>query len=131
MKQIQVKIVTHCSCSSIGSILQSYALSKTLSHCGYNNTLLLEKSNESSRKHHYQGLRGCIKIFFRKLFFNKISEARCKRQNFIDSNLQTEFFSNFEELHFNSYRNANEVYLAGSDQVWHPDLCNPLFFWIL
>ena len=41
-----VKIVTYCTCSSIGSVLQSFALKKALLSKGYDSQIFLERKKQ-------------------------------------------------------------------------------------
>ena len=128
MKQKQVKIVTYCSWSSLGSILQSFALSRTISSFGYRNIILHEEWNRTVGKHRPKGFREFLKFAYKSIWERKRKRAYCNRMQFIDANMKTEYFLHYNDLlHVNRER-ENDVYLVGSDQVWHPDLCNPLFF---
>lgn len=123
----KVRIITFCTWKSIGSILQSYALSKTLKSYGYENTVWLEHQNFNSRKNH-QSFKEYVKKIYRILKTKKVRIARQKRQDFILKNIQVEYFSNYETLKQKAHDNKDDVFLAGSDQIWHPDKCSPLFF---
>ena len=55
----RVRIITYCTCSSIGSILQSFALSKTLKESGYENTVWLEEWNRVLHRERLNTLKNC------------------------------------------------------------------------
>ena len=55
----EVKIITYCSCMSIGSVLQAFALSKTLKDSGYENEVWLEEWN---RDMHRDPPRSCREL---------------------------------------------------------------------
>ena len=128
LKVKKIRILTYCCWTSFGSILQSYALSKTLLNLGYNNTIWLENWNREIYKPAPKNAKDVLKYIYS--FFNnkKINNAHKKRQDFILNNLDVEYFPDDEAFVKKASENTDDIYLAGSDQIWNPDRCNPLFF---
>ncbi len=128
MKVKKIRILTYCCWTSFGSILQSYALSKTLLDLGYKNTIWLENWNREIYKPAPKNAKDILKYIYS--FFNnkKINNAHKKRQDFILNNLDVEYFPDDEAFVKKASENTDDIYLAGSDQIWNPDRCNPLFF---
>ncbi len=124
----RVYVVTFCTYKSIGSILQSYALTKTLKELGNESTVLIQEQKKSSKKKVGFSFKRLIKNAY-KIFLNKkTTVSRKKRLSFMSENINIERFQRYEELEKKAKENENDIYLAGSDQIWNPDLCNPAFF---
>jgi hypothetical protein len=113
---------------SIGSILQSYAISKVLSDLGYPNTIWLEEWNRTINRVRVHNFKGFLKLIYRIHQNKKFKLAHKKRLSFVYQHMDTRYFSNYEEFTEKSTESQDSIYLAGSDQIWNPDRCNPLFF---
>lgn len=123
----KVKIITYCHWKSIGSILQSYAISKTLKDCGYENEVWLEEWNRTLWSFP-RTLKELLKRLCRMLWSRKIKIAYQKRMSFISEHINVEYFPQYEAFRHRACKNQGDVYLAGSDQIWNPDRCSPLYF---
>ena len=124
----KVRIITFCTWTSIGSILQSYALMSTIKKCGYESTIWLEEWNRRIRQNTPRSFRALLKWIYKKLQMKKIRSAHQKRQDFIRTNMDVDYLPSYEAFEQKAMENVNDVYLAGSDQIWSPDRCDPLFF---
>ncbi len=124
----RIKIVTYCTWTSIGSILQSFALKKALSEIGYESVILLDRKDNAFGKIKIHSLKSLIKRVF-EIINNKSKKLSYKkRMDFINKNIDIVNFDNYEALKNEIYFESSDVYLAGSDQIWNPIQCNPLFF---
>jgi hypothetical protein len=123
-----VKILTYCTGSSIGSILQSYALTRTLENMGHESAVWLEAPIPKKRKSVSQFLRNTVRQLYRKPFKKRILSAYRKRTDFIKAHMTTEIFSDYSDLKQRALECQGDVFLSGSDQVWNPDKCSPTFF---
>lgn len=123
-----VRVITYCTWKSIGSILQAYALSSTLNSLGYDNELWLEEKNRSTEKHKFSRPKAVVKHCLELLVDKKIDIAYEKRCSFIDMKMKVTYFSHYDAFTSALGRNDSYVYLAGSDQIWNPDACNPICF---
>lgn len=121
MKKIIVS--TYCEWTSIGSMLQAFALNKILLNLGYDELLIKKKSirddnpiiylKNSSIKNVYSNLS----TFFNK---DKIMNSYQKNREFIKSNFKIYEYTNYNCL-CNDIPIA-DAYIAGSDQIWHPNI---------
>lgn len=124
----QIRILTYCTCTSIGSILQSYALTKALRDCGYESSVWLEAPTQSSQNKKCFSLKNLVKYVCRIPCKGKIQKAHQKRQSFISGEMKVEYLPDVKAFEEKAREHKDDVYLAGSDQIWNPDNCNPLFF---
>lgn len=124
----KVRIVTYCSWKSIGSILQSYAISHTLKKLGYENTLWLEEWNRSMFRETPRTFKTLLKKVAQTPLNKKIKASHKKRLNFISKHMNAEYFSHYDEFLQKAHQNQGDIYLAGSDQIWSPNVCDPIYF---
>ena len=120
-----VKIVTYCTSSSIGSVLQAFALKRVLLDMGCESKILLEYEKKSKRNN-LNPKQLCKDIF--KMMHKKIHAGIRKRRKFISEHIDTVYYKGYQSL--KEFSDCDEVncYLAGSDQIWNPLKCNPVFF---
>ncbi len=126
MKKIQV--VTYCTWTSIGSVLQSLGLKKALSEIGWQSTILMDKKENEFVKTKVHSLKSFAKRAFEIANHKKRSIVHHKRMSFISRYIDIEYFTTYHAFEQFSANNESEIFLAGSDQIWHPDHCNPVFF---
>lgn len=126
----EVAIVTYSTWTSYGSLLQSYALKWFLKEkFELNSEILLDNKNnnqyktKSNRINLKSFTRDCIEKIITR---NKKKQIYCKNIAFASDFLEYVEFSNYEEL--KNDLSTYKLYLAGSDQIFHPDLCKSLFF---
>ena len=121
-----IKIVTYCTCSSIGSVLQSFALKKVLLCMGYESKILMGHKNSKSRNV-FRPKQLCKNIF-KVVFGKKINAAIRKRNDFIAEHIDVVPFNDYQALTDMAWNDEAQYYLAGSDQIWNPLQCDPVFF---
>lgn len=124
----KVRILTYCTWTSIGSILQSYALTRTVKSCGYDATLWLEEQKITKKKPRPRSVKDCVKGMIKSLVSGQMNLAHQKRQDFIQHYIDVDYFPSYKAVAREAKENPEDIYLAGSDQIWHPDKCDPLFF---
>jgi hypothetical protein len=128
MMKKKVIVITYCACGSIGSILQAYALTKTLNECGNECTLWLEEWNRTVSQKKLRSAKDCAKWIYKKFYSGKFDSAYRKKLDFVAGYMDAEYFSDWEAFHQKALENRDNIFLTGSDQVWNLDLCRPLFF---
>ena len=124
----KINVITYCAWGSIGSILQSYALTKTLNDLGHENTLWLEEWNRIVFHKKPASLKDCIRWIYKRFYRGKIDSAYRKRMDFISKHMKAKYFSDWDMFHKKALDHKKDIYLAGSDQIWNFELCRPLFF---
>lgn len=122
--------ITYCEWSSYGSILQALGLQKTLEKIGVKNSIL-KQENIPSDKYITPNLKGktpkLIAVWLHsKLIKGKSAKRYSENIKFIDKNIEVEYGESYDRI-LESPPDA-DCFIAGSDQIWHPDLCRPLFF---
>jgi len=125
----QIGIITHYYKSkNYGGILQAYALSAKLIIMGY-----------SAKQICYSYVQGCkgslsIKFIFRhpKTVFRKIY-YKLNNKKFNTRNIKLDSFNNqiiphtdkiYTSKELNELNNSFDLFITGSDQVWHPNVIN-------
>lgn len=124
----KAKVVTYCTWTSIGSMLQSYALKIVLTKEECNSSIILKNSDNQFEKIKVHSFKSLIKRIFELLNGKKKNELYKKRMRFLEKYISVEGFENYSDIQSNSDNDDTDIYIAGSDQVWNPDNCNPLFF---
>ena len=124
----KVNIMTFCTCTSIGSILQAFGLKQALAKNGCDSTILLPANDSRFSTTRVHSLKSLLSRIFQKMIHKKRQEAFHKRRDFITQNLAIVCYENDNQLMQLAQQNGASCYLAGSDQVWHPDLCDKHFF---
>lgn len=119
-----------------GSILQAFALQSRLKEFGAE-PCVLQKKTARSRYGYYRKLSGILQLFMPKenysflkkcyllLDGSKYRKKYAKISEFVKKNLRT--FTVEDESSFQSKITDEDLFLAGSDQVWNT--CNPVSPW--
>lgn len=114
-----------------GSILQAYALQKTVEKFGYNCDVIKHHVTENKRKQikyrvKHKGILNTIKYYYvqgtSKLSAQKDKE-RNKRSITLDKFVNEKLKLCEKEYKNSDYKQCNgyDIYISGSDQVWNPD----------
>ena len=127
MKKAVISTYTHWN--SIGSILQSVGLQQALKKIDVEPRTIVFTSDEN-----VPAVKRCDLCFnasyiihiYRLLKRDKLENGRNKALEFIDKYINKKVFDNPECVHFND--GDADVYIAGSDQIWHPNLRRDDFF---
>lgn len=123
-------ISTYCVISSYGSILQSFALKRALEYLRISSKLISKKEDNDITQIKYYRKNSSLKYIIFNLL--KVKDQRDIFQRFVYNKIFIE--RNIDLLQYESYEQLNNesfdanIFLAGSDQIFHPALCNPVFF---
>ena len=124
---MKICISTCCLWSSFGSVLQSLGLKKTLKKLGCDSYIVtcikqkIKKPSINSVK-----VKSIISYFLDVCIFPKRKKSFKKCNDFIKDNIDIFYFDSIYDI---SCQNIEaDAFLSGSDQVWHPQSCNPVFF---
>lgn len=126
----KVNVVTYCDWRSYGSILQSLGLQQTLKKLGFTGSLILPEPVPQKRLRPQLPLRGGLRrriADVHKLLNHRALSRKYRGcHGFIQTHIPVRYCGSYECIQKNPPE--ADVYLAGSDQIWHPVLMDPLFF---
>ena len=121
-------VCTYCTWESLGSVLQSVGLKRTLSELDIKSVIPMERPMPVFLNKPVLG--GSVSRTVVRLHDRAISKKRktaFERANaFISCNLDVVYYPESKEIF--SGEELFDLYLAGSDQIWNPDILNPVFF---
>ena len=127
MKKVYVS--TYCHWTSFGSMLQSVGLQRALKKLDLDVKTIVysdEKSVPAIAKVPIRPNMRTVKSFLKHLNKNELEKGRKRCLQFMNDNIQQICISDRKKLH--SELPIADVYIAGSDQIWHPALCREDFF---
>ena len=124
----KVNIVTFCTWTSIGSILQAFGLKEALAKNDCGSTILLPADENLLSTTRVHSLKTLLSRIFQMMIHKKRQVVFRKRCDFISQNLDTVSYENDSQLTQLVQQYDTSCYLAGSDQIWHPDRCDKHFF---
>ena len=124
----EVRVVTYCTWRSLGSIMQTLGLKKALAELDAHSSVWLRDDNDQYRMARIRSVKGLLRRIYEYMIASKRKSAYRKRVNFIHANVDTEPYADYDELVGKAATDRADLFLAGSDQIWHPDLCDPVFF---
>lgn len=124
-----VHISTYCTSGSYGSILQALGLKLALKELGYDSCV--EQIGAAPRKmpiFHLQGngIKGKLALLLSYLMFPKLYRKYAGTQRFLAQNMDTKYYANLEQMR--QALREEQLFLAGSDQIWNPKIDAPQFF---
>lgn len=127
--------VTWISWNNFGSLLQAYALQKTVESLGYSN-IILDDSRIVKKMSKRASFKQKIKKYFHCtkeiIFGSKVSYFNEQYQQV------EKLFDNFRNSYLNIDRDWSEAdigirykeYICGSDQIWAPSKSNSMFYFL-
>lgn len=124
----KVNVLTFCTWTSIGSILQAFGLKKALYANGCESKLLLSADENVFRENRVNSLKSLVSRVFHTVIRRDRQKAYCKRCDFITRNLDVVTYDHYDDLSRIVSETPDAYYLVGSDQIWHPDCCYKHFF---
>lgn len=124
----KVMVVSYCTWTSLGSILQAMGLKQALLSLGYKSEIILDHKFKQYSNNRITNVKSLVAFVYRLIHQKDIKESYRKRNDFINNHMDTLYFGNYDELSNEPFLDSSCVYLAGSDQIWNPDQCNPVFF---
>lgn len=126
----KVCISTYCEPSSYGSVLQAIGLKKTLREIGFESFVVRDIPAPSTSKIFSFVVSANPKILLKQVLNLAINKKKTigytRSINYINDNVDVLYYNNYDVLCKNLPK--ADCYLAGSDQIWHPDLCKSAFF---
>ena len=111
------KIVTFCTWTSIGSVLQSYGLKNALLDLGCDSSIMLQKGENNFDTCRIRSIKSFIKRCFQLVINKKIKSAFDKRTVFINNNLDVEYYDSRESFSSLAKIGGVNLVIAGSDQI--------------
>ncbi len=128
MKNIVVS--TYCDWNNYGSIMQSIGLKKALSSLGFNSKIVIDHPAPPSQYIPSLKISGNMVLNMRN-FYAYIKKDLIGRKykesvKFINDNVDILYYNNYETLKNNPPK--ADFFIAGSDQIWRPSSCHPVFF---
>lgn len=123
----KVIVSTYCVWTSHGSIQQTTGLQTVLEQLGAEASVIVYSSDKEKKAvRHIKSLAGIIQTIFLLRNSRALEEAKEKGLRFIRENLRTLEISEGEIIADTAP--AADIYIAGSDQIWHPAVCRSDFF---
>lgn len=123
-------VVTYCEWSSYGSVMQSLGLKNALNLIGCQSYIVKDRVAPLTKTRIHFTLGRNPKRIVVNLYNSLIKKKTEKRYEnsvkFIQENVDVIYYNDYQALLKNPP--IADYYIAGSDQIFHPDLCKPLFF---
>lgn len=125
-----VIVSTYCDWNNYGSIMQSLGLKTALSSIGFNSKIVIDHPAPPAQ--YIPSLKisknivSCMRNFYA---YTKKDLISCKYRDsnkFINDNIDILYYNNYETL--KSSPPKADYFIAGSDQIWRPSSCHPVFF---
>ena len=124
----KIKIVTYCTWTSIGSVLQALGMKKALEELNFKSEIWLNSRNNDFTKTRVHSVKSFVKRCYDILIYKKRKRAHQKRIGFINENIDIEYYNDYNDLEIKAQNDDSEIVLAGSDQIWSPLKDDPVFF---
>lgn len=124
----KIKIVTYCTWTSIGSVLQSLGLKKALEGLDFKSEIWLNSKNNNYEKIKVHSVKSFIKRCYEIIIYGKRKKAHQNRIRFINENIDIEYYNDYKDLEIMAQNDDFDIVLAGSDQIWSPLKDDPIFF---
>lgn len=125
----KVCVSTYCEWSSYGSVLQAIGLQKELEGLGYDAFVVRDKPSPGIFIQKYFSLKN-VKGIIKNIYATALKKKAKKRYygcvDFINNNVKAIYYDSYTSMKNNPPK--ADYYISGSDQVWHPQLCNQAFF---
>ena len=123
-------VATYCEWGSYGSVMQAIGLKKALNSIGCQSFIVKDRPAPLTNIKTPFKLGKHPRQIFVNMYNNmlrKKTDLRYQRSlSFINKNVDIVYYNNYDALQKKPPK--ADIYIAGSDQIWHPDLCKPLFF---
>ena len=119
----KIGIITFHASHNYGSVLQAFALSKTLKNEGFDAKIINYRSQQQKdcypiyRK--YSGLKGFLRNVYQRLISKKLKRRYNGFEDFINNTLPvTEEINDKDSI--KKFSSTFDYYVCGSDQIWNP-----------
>lgn len=124
----ELNVLTFCTWTSIGSILQAFGLKKALEGNGCESRLLIASDENLFHVGRVTSIKSLVSCTFQLMIQRDRQRAYKKRCDFIARYLDVATYARYEDLSGMMLNDSDSCYLVGSDQVWQPDRCYRHFF---
>ena len=128
MKKICVS--TYCDWNNYGSMMQTIGLKTMLTELGYKSIVVQDKPAPASKLqfslHICKNPMATIKNIYSYTKRKKIAAKYENTLNFMRDNIDISYYNDYDVLKNNPP--YADFYIAGSDQIWRPQSCHPVFF---
>ena len=118
-----IATITFHASHNYGSVLQAYALAKTIENEGYNVKIINYRSQQQKDCYtlytKYRGVKGTLRNIYQRLISGKLKRRYKGFEEFINHTLPVTQEVNDEEG-MKKYATAFDCYVCGSDQIWNP-----------
>ena len=126
----KVCISTYCEWSSYGSVLQTIGLKCALNSLNAESFVVKDSPAPMVSKTFHFKFSKNLKKLIKNVLNIKIRKQKelCYKKciEFINHHIDIKYYNDFETL--KKQPPKADYYIAGSDQIWHPALCKPMFF---
>lgn len=122
-------VSTYCRVNSYGSILQALGLKNALWDIGYSSKVVQlmpdppEKYKISCKRFTPKNLAA---LFSKCLLYSKLNRKHVQTLQFIRETIDTTYYSDYSSM--KDALKLERYFIAGSDQIWHPQKMAPEFF---
>lgn len=116
----KIGVITYCEWNSYGSVCQAYGLKKALEQLDCRETIHKTFRMESPlRKRVKKTPKSIVKYLVSLAHLRGLNRIYKNNNAFIEENFSICYYNGYED--FKASIPEEDVYLAGSDQVWNPD----------
>jgi hypothetical protein len=126
----KVCVATYCEWSSYGSVMQSLGLKNALESIGCQSYVVKDRVAPLTKikmpVRIGKNPKSIIVNSYNSLIRKKTEKRYENSVKFIKNSVDIIYYNDYETLKKNPP--VADYYIAGSDQIFHPDLCRPLFF---
>ena len=126
----KVCVATYCEWSSYGSVMQSLGLKNALESIGCQSYVVKDRVAPLTKikipVRIGKSPKSIIVNSYNSLIRKKTEKRYENSVKFIKNSVDIIYYNDYETLKKNPP--VADYYIAGSDQIFHPDLCRPLFF---
>lgn len=121
-------VFTYCTWGSFGSVLQSVGLKAALSELGVSSEIVINEPRPVFRDKPILsgGIRRAPSRVFDRIIRAERRASFERGSAFIAENLDVRYLPESGDVF--EGRVTADVYIAGSDQIWNPEICDPAFF---
>jgi hypothetical protein len=123
MNNKKVGIITFHRAHNCGSILESFAMQKTLTNLRYDAELINFSSNGQRDMYRVLSRKLSIKSMIKNIlilpFLVRVKRHYCNYDEFINKNLKVSEGDYSSEDELRAVGDKYDIYLAGSDQIWN------------
>lgn len=125
-----VIVSTYCDWNNYGSIMQSIGLKHTLKSLGLESSIVIDHPAPPSQYIPSLNISSNMVLNMRNVYAylkrDFIARKYKASNEFINENVDILYYNDYETLKSNPPQ--ADCFIAGSDQIWRPSSCHPVFF---